>query len=61
MNRDVQKAAALFLWEKTEQIAVSPCLLDGFEDVTFDGYHGLRGINRPDIYSFTLSSLFTIY
>jgi len=35
--------------------------LDGFEDVTFDGYHGLRGINRPDIYSFTLSSLFTIY
>jgi len=53
MNRDVQKAAALLLWEKTEQIAVSPCLLDGFEDVTYDDYHGLRGHISTDEFSTT--------
>jgi hypothetical protein len=35
MNRDVQKAAALFLWEKTEQTAVFPCLFAGFEERNF--------------------------
>jgi hypothetical protein len=35
MNRDVHKAAALFLWEKTEQIVVSPCLFAGFGERNF--------------------------